>query len=167
MGFQLDYSNLKRIVSEAVILVCFAMAIGLAFNHQMIMAAFEGKVVTTAVPDQDALDKLPIPITLQDVRELIDRSVLVDARISEFYAEAHLPGAVSLPFTGAETELDVFKSQYAATRSIIIYCSGFGCNDSFDLGVLLLNNGYHDVMIYEGGYPEWRDAGLPTEAGTP
>ncbi|NIQ96508.1 MAG: rhodanese-like domain-containing protein, partial [Desulfuromonadales bacterium] len=92
------------------------------------------------------------------------RAILVDARLPEFYAEGHLPGAVSLPFAEAESRLAAFREQYPG-QSLIVYCSGYGCSDSFDLAVLLLANGYHDVMVYEGGYPEWRDAGLEVEKG--
>jgi rhodanese-related sulfurtransferase len=42
----------------------------------------------------------------------------------------------------------------------VTYCSGFGCPDSFDLGMRLIETGYRDVRVFEGGYPEWRDAGL-------
>jgi len=51
--------------------------------------------------------------------------------------------------------------------TLMLYCSGFGCPDSFDLGERLLAEGYLDVRVYEGGFPEWRDAGLPVEKETP
>jgi 3-mercaptopyruvate sulfurtransferase SseA len=31
--------------------------------------------------------------------------------------------------------------------------------------MLLLRAGYRDVRVFEGGLPQWRDAGLPVEAG--
>jgi len=48
---------------------------------------------------------------------------------------------------------------------LILYCTGFGCPDSFDLGVILLQQGYQEVRVYEGGYPEWRDQGRPIVEG--
>ena len=50
---------------------------------------------------------------------------------------------------------------------MILYCSGYGCPDSFDLGQILLEEGFRDVRVYEGGMPEWRDQGLPVEKGAP
>ena len=52
-------------------------------------------------------------------------------------------------------------------RTIIAYCSGYGCPDSFDLGVQLLAEGYLDVRVFEGGLPEWRDADLPVAREKP
>ncbi|PLX99074.1 MAG: rhodanese-like domain-containing protein [Desulfuromonas sp.] len=167
MSLQFDYSNLKRVCVEAVIIVCFAMAIGLAFNHQMLMASFSGKVVATALPDAAVDEPIPVPVTLQDVQKLMNRSVLIDARIAELYRTGHLPGAVSLPMDEVEERLPVFSEKYPGTRSLIVYCNGYGCIDSYDLAVRLLRLGYNDVMVYEAGYPEWRDAGLPVEGGTP
>jgi rhodanese-related sulfurtransferase len=28
-----------------------------------------------------------------------------------------------------------------------------------------MNAGFSNVMVYEGGFPEWRDSGLPVEKG--
>ena len=62
---------------------------------------------------------------------------------------------------GIDAFLPDFLARVAKDQVIITYCSGFGCPDSFDLGVLLIELGYQDVRVFEGGYPEWRDAGLP------
>jgi rhodanese-related sulfurtransferase len=48
---------------------------------------------------------------------------------------------------------------------LVIYCNGYGCPDSFDLGLRLIEAGYRDVRVFEGGLPEWRDAGLPVIEG--
>ena len=49
MTLHLDYSDLKKILLEAVIIVCFGALIGLSFNYQLVMNAFAGKVITTPV----------------------------------------------------------------------------------------------------------------------
>lgn len=166
MTFHFDYSDLKRVIVEATIIVCFGITVGLAFNYQLIINAFEGKVITSPVIESATADLLPVPVSLAEVQELSQRSILIDARITELYAEGHLPNAVSLPLSDMEQQLAAFVEQYPE-RSLIIYCSGYGCSDSFDLALLLLENGYHDVMVYEGGFPEWRDSGLPVEGGLP
>lgn len=165
MTIQFDYSDLKRIVVEATIIVCFGITVGLSFNYQMVMNAFEGKVVT-APEIESTTNLLPVPVSLAEVQNFSQRAVIIDARITELYAEGHLPNAVSLPLADIEQRLTAFIERYPE-RSLIIYCSGYGCSDSFDLALLLLENGYHDVMVYEGGFPEWRDSGLPVEEGQP
>ena len=165
MTFHFDYSDLKRVVVEATIIVCFGITVGLSFNYQLVMNAFEGKVVTSPEIESTAT-LLPVPVSLAEVQNLSQRAVIIDARITELYAEGHLPNAVSLPLADIEQRLTAFLEQYPE-RSLIIYCSGYGCSDSFDLALLLLESGYHDVMVYEGGFPEWRDSGLPVEEGQP
>ena len=92
---------------------------------------------------------------------------MIDARADEIYAEGHLPKAISLPLGEVDDLLKAFKRNVAREATLIIYCSGFGCPDSFDLGMRLIEEGYEDVRVYEGGFPEWRDAGLPVEKGAP
>ncbi len=97
---------------------------------------------------------------------LAEGAMLIDARSPELYLDGHIAGAVSLPLLEIDSVLPAFLGQVPKDRVMITYCSGFGCPDSFDLGLLLLENGYRDVRVFEGGYPEWRDAGLPvTEQG--
>jgi rhodanese-related sulfurtransferase len=60
-----------------------------------------------------------------------------------------------------DAALPDFLAKVAKDQIIITYCSGFGCPDSFDLGMTLIDVGYLDVLVFEGGFPEWRDAGLP------
>ena len=51
------------------------------------------------------------------------------------------------------------------TTRLVVYCSGYGCPDSFDLAMRLLAAGYRDVLVFEGGFPAWQDAGLPVMTG--
>ena len=44
----------------------------------------------------------------------------------------------------------------------IIYCSGGECSLSIDLADYLYNEKLFDkLLIFEGGWPEWQDAGYP------
>jgi rhodanese-related sulfurtransferase len=109
---------------------------------------------------------LPQPVLLAEVRELAATgALLVDARDAALYADGHLPAAVSLPLAEVDAVLESFRQQVAAARTLILYCNGYGCQDSFDLALRLMNEGYRDVRVFEGGFPEWRDAGLPVAKG--
>ena len=156
----------RRLLLEAVVICAVAMAVGLSMNYRMVMNAFTGKTVapeplrTTTVE----VAAFPDPVELEEVRELIAAgALLVDARHGDEYRQAHLQGAVSLPLGELESLLEAFRKEVAADRVLITYCTGFGCPDSFDLGVLLLQAGYQQVRVFEGGFPEWRDAGLPVQ----
>ena len=169
--------SLRRIFLEALILCILAAAVGLSLNFKLIFNAFSGKSVVAVVTpgavapkiatdNTDTLDLFPMPIELVDLDELLSAgAVLVDARSFPSYEQAHLAGAVSLPFAHFDDHVAEFKQQFSPMQILITYCSGYGCPDSFDLGVRLMQEGYLDVLAYEGGLPEWRDAGRPLEGG--
>ncbi|MCK4502399.1 MAG: hypothetical protein KAU22_05140 [Desulfuromonadales bacterium] len=170
-------SPLQRIFLEALVLCVFAAVVGISLNYQLIFNAFSGKTVAVptvavvAVPDVASdnaapIAPLPFPVELDELESLLAAgAVLVDARSASAYRQEHLSGAVSLPFAEVESKLDNFKQQVDLKRTLIAYCSGYGCPDSFDLGVVLLQAGYAEVLVYEGGVPEWRAAGLPLVGG--
>lgn len=143
----------------------FGMLAGLIVNHRVVLDAFSGRLAA-APPVSAPAARLPQPALLAEVRELIAAGALpVDAREAPLYAEGHLPGAYSLALGELEAGLADFRRSVDVGRTLVIYCSGYGCPDSFDLGVQLLEAGYHDVRVYEGGFPEWRDAGLTVVKG--
>ncbi|SHJ46026.1 Rhodanese-related sulfurtransferase [Malonomonas rubra DSM 5091] len=167
--------TMKRILLEACIITTVAFAFGLMVNYQMVMNSFAGKSVSTSVEKTadgnstgGAVTDLlyPDPVDMEEIDDLLaEGALLVDARNNEDYKAGHLKSAISYPIGDAETKLEDFMQQVPKDRTLILYCNGFGCPDSFDLGVFLLNAGYQDVLAYEGGYPEWRDAGRPLEKG--
>ncbi len=158
-------SNLKRICLESCVLIAFGALVGLSLNYQLVIDAFCGGLAPEQCQTEEVESvtmALPLPAMLGDVQEAnAFDALIVDARSPELYEIGHILGALSLPMVEIDTLLPGFLDQIAKDRPIIIYCSGFGCLDSFDLGVLLLEKGYQDVRVFEGGYPEWRDAGLP------
>jgi len=161
-----DYSGLRRILLEAVVIVCLGLGLGLSFNYPLLMTIFRVGVAP-ALPTAATGTGLPVMVTRAEVEALGERALRVDARIRELYAAGHLPKAVSLPLDEIDTALPAFTATVPTATSLVVYCSGYGCSDSFDLAEKLLAAGYADVMVYEGGFPEWHDAGLPVEAKTP
>ncbi len=158
-------NDLKRIGLEACVLIAFSALIGLTLNYQLVLDAFSGQLSAPqcqAELEENALISLPLPAMIGDVQQAIAfGGLIVDARSPELYTMGHIDGAVSLPMVEIDAVLPEFLEKIVRDRAIITYCSGFGCPDSFDLGVRLLEAGYLDVRVFEGGYPEWRDAGLP------
>jgi rhodanese-related sulfurtransferase len=158
------FSDLKRIGLEACVLIAFGVLFGLTLNHQLIVDAFTGHLASPlrSTTQESVPAALPMPVLIDEVPQLIvSGGWLVDARSPELFAMGSIDGALSLPLVEIDAFLPDFLARVAKDQVIIIYCSGFGCPDSFDLGVLLIELGYQDVRVFEGGYPEWRDAGLP------
>lgn len=105
----------------------------------------------------------PQPVELEDIQGLTaEGALLVDARSAKEYADGHLPGARSLPM-GENASWVSFRMQIALDRTLIVYCSGYDCPDSFDLATRLVNAGYRDVRVFEGGVPQWQAAGFLLE----
>jgi len=168
--------GIRTVLIEATVIFAIGVVLGLSFNARVVLDAFAGRLspVATPAPGGEGVQStvefqaFPLPVMLEEVRELLAAGAMaVDARAAEVYGEGHLPGALSFPLGEYGQVLPGFLEKVAKESTLILYCSGFGCPDSFDLGERLLAEGYLDVRVYEGGFPEWRDAGLPVEKGAP
>lgn len=162
-------ADLRRILLEAAVILTLGVVVGLSFNVRLVLDVFNGRLTAPPPVAVDAaVDLYPVPVDLQRLQILVgEGALLVDARAAEIYAEGHLMGARSLPLGDLAAKLPDFRAAVPTQTTLILYCSGYGCPDSFDLGVALLKEGYLDVQVFEGGFPEWRDAGLPVEKGEP
>ena len=157
--------SLQSTFRQAVLIALLGVLAGLAINHRLVLDAFSGRLAA-APPVSAPTARLPQPALLAEVRELVAAGALpVDARDATLYADGHLPGAYSLALGEVDTGLDGFRRSVDVGRTLVVYCNGYGCPDSFDLGVRLLEAGYRDVRVFEGGFPEWRDAGLAVDKG--
>ena len=109
-----------------------------------------------------------MPIGLMQVKELHDskQALVVDARSAASFAQGHIAGALALPLEEArKNPASPFRTKVAKDTVIIAYCNGFSCHDSMELGKLLMAAGYSAVYVFEGGLPEWQDAGYPIATG--
>jgi rhodanese-related sulfurtransferase len=161
---------LKRyLIIEMACIFLVATAVGIAWNYRLLSSVWSGRVVaTTTAPKLNPGQKnTPLPLGLIQVKELYDRheAVLVDARDGAAFAAGHITGAHSLPVGEAEAQSGRFREQVPLSTPIVAYCNGYDCHDSRELGEKLLGWGYGTVYVFEGGYPEWRDAAYPTEGG--
>lgn len=167
MSSHFDFSELPRILLEAGLILSLGITVGLAVNHRLVMDLLEGNAVATqVVTDKPAgnVVLMPQPLDIVSVQSaLAAGSVLLDARIAELFQEGHIAGARSFPLDEAETLIPALVKELPLKTGLIAYCNGYGCPDSYDLAVKLMAAGFRDVTVFEGGYPEWRDAGLPIE----
>ena len=93
-------------------------------------------------------------------RRLGDGVVVWDVRPSAEYEAGHLPGAVSVPPDEVRRRL----REVPADAEVVAYCRGPFCVYADDAVRALQKKGRR-AMRLEGGFPEWRRAGLPVEAG--
>jgi len=159
----------KHILLEMSVIVLIAVIVGIIWNHRMLLDVYSGKAVEsgTVSPSREPAAAL-LPAGLMQVRELFEgqEAVFIDAREGGVFRQGHIKGAVSLPVGELDARLPDFHAKVPLDATLVIYCSGFGCHDSRTVGQKLLQSGYKQILIFEGGFPEWKDAGLPVE-GSP
>ncbi len=163
--------SLKKLCFEMGAIILAAVLIGISWNHKMLLNVWSGKQSAAPAPSSVAPDKgiLPLPAGLLQAKEFFNRkqAVFVDARDAFIFAQGHISGAVSLPLGQFDAKLAEFMIKVPLATTLFVYCSGYGCHDSMKLGQKLIGKGYQRVFIYEGGFPEWKDNGLPTEGEKP
>ena len=158
-------------VAEICLIVVISATAGIVWNRTLLVGAWRGELAQPAQAAAEAAPKgeeIPMPIGLMQVKEMHDakEAVIVDARSAASFAREHIAGAVLLPLEQARQNPEFpFESKFPKDATIIVYCNGFSCHDSMDLGQILMKAGYASVYVFEGGLPEWRDAGYPTAAG--
>ncbi|WP_333802878.1 rhodanese-like domain-containing protein [Sulfurospirillum sp.] len=91
-------------------------------------------------------------------------AVMMDARPYAKYIAGTIPGALYM----SDEEVDKLKGRLPAdkTTPIVAFCEGYSCAKSHNLAKKLQLFGYEKISVYSGGYPEWKEAGLQTTAGS-
>ncbi|MEV6773588.1 rhodanese-like domain-containing protein [Nocardia sp. NPDC051030] len=88
---------------------------------------------------------------------------VIDALGGEYYAKAHLPGALELVESDVETRAAQLLPD--RTAAIVTYCSNAACGNSQQVATKLEALGYTNVRKYREGIQDWSEAGLTVESG--
>ena len=95
----------------------------------------------------------------------LDRGTLfLDARPRPFYEMEHIPGSLPLPEDEFDAAFADLEPRLRAELSVIVYCSGYGCEASHIVARQLQERGVAARILHEG-WPAWLEAGYPTEQG--
>ena len=168
--------NLFRFI--AIIFV--AAALGIGIHYSFIKRALSGEIIirppvingpggnsNSSPNNENPPDQLPSPriITLDEAKSRFDakEAVFIDARPDLFYKIGHIAGAISFPRAEFEKTNNFTPIQEHKGKKIILYCSGKECPDSSILSQYMIREGFRDIEIFEGGWPEWEKAGYPSE----
>jgi len=114
------------------------------------------KLIDAYLTVRDDLEPVPPQALLQRVREGL--VTVLDVRPQAEYAAGHLPGAINIPLAELEARLDGLDRG----KEVVAYCRGPHCILAFDAVNRLRRLG-RTARRLEGGFPEWRHAGLPVE----
>ena len=118
------------------------------------------KVHSFKVPD-DMTGPMLVNLEFSKYHFDVGSAVFIDARDPEDYESGHIQNAINIPYDYYEDYEDVINGLDDA-GIYIIYCSGEECSLSIDLADYLYTEQLIDkLLIFEGGWPQWRDAGYP------
>ena len=114
-------------------------------------------VVRNYLHDREELDA----ITADELRVRMTQGnvVVLDVRPEPEYESGHIRGAISVPVADLERRL----SRLSKRKAVVAYCRGPYCVFADEAVRLLQARGYRARRL-DVGFPEWRIAGLPTEA---
>jgi rhodanese-related sulfurtransferase/DNA-binding transcriptional ArsR family regulator len=82
--------------------------------------------------------------------------ILVDVRPAEEYQAGHIAGAISIPFD----QIDERLREIPRDKEVVAYCRGPYCVFA-DQAVAALARKRRKARRLDGGFPEWKTAGLP------
>ena len=118
------------------------------------------QITSYVVPD-DMTEPMSVDLEFAKYHFDNNSAVFIDAREVEDYELGHIKDAINIPFDYYEEYEDTID-ELDDLAIYIIYCSGGECSLSLDLADYLFNEKvFEKVLIFEGGWPEWRDAGYP------
>ena len=162
-----DHVKGSRLLKEILALILLAAAIGIGINHRLLLNAWHGTAVSTVPAGKGSQAAIPLPLGIMQVKELFDskEAVIIDSRARHAYAEGHIAGALSLPLMEADAQIADLLKKVPASAMLVLYCNGYACEDSIDLGRKLIAAGYGSVYYFDGGFPAWRDADYPIAGG--
>jgi len=158
----LKITPIQRVFLESFFLLLLASLIGMAVNWKLLGNAWSGKSIVDK-PSGVSQAAIPLPLGLMQVKELFDKNeaVIIDSRDRKTFSAGHIKGAVSLPLFEAATMIPEFSSRIPKKAMLLVYCNGYACEDSVELGKQLIAAGYSSVYYFDGGFPAWRDAKYP------
>lgn len=124
-------------------------------------------VLAVAAPAMAANSPLTIPgatkISTAKAKKLFDKGILfLDVRRNSDWDAGRIPGAKHLELYKVYTA-KTLGSLIKKNEPIVIYCNGPECMRSSEATAKAVSWGYTKVYYFRGGFPAWKNAGLPVE----
>ena len=144
-------------LSRMALITVVGVAFGLAWNSLSSRGFDLSQSVFVQTGDQ--------LVSARDAKDWLDKGALfLDARPRDFWRMSRIPGALCLPEEEFERAFAELEPQLRQNLSLIVYCSGYGCESSHIVSRQLRERGYPAVILDEG-LPAWEDEGyaLDTE----
>jgi len=122
----------------------------------------EGNISKTEVnKTSEAVSSHLVLIKVEKAKKLFDegKSLFVDARGFKLYQKGTIMGAINVPVKKYPAIKSLMPIDKNAT--IVTFCNGFACEKADELTELLIKDNYTNILVYKGGYPEWKEKKYP------
>ena len=115
-------------------------------------------VITSSISSAQEVKSIE-PEELKRLMENKADIVVVDNQPKGAYDMEHIPGAVNFPWA-MQIKLPI---NLPRNKMLILYCACSHEEDSTDVANQLMEFGYHNVKLLEGGWLRWVELGYPIE----
>lgn len=104
-------------------------------------------------------------VDVSEAKAIVDSfsHIVLDARKTPEFHEGHIPGAMSLPVGEFDKHIASVSALLTPAQPIMVYCSGHECDESLELGGILIRSGFTNVTLFAGGMTSWKKAGYRVE----
>jgi rhodanese-related sulfurtransferase len=156
---------------KAFIIILIALALGLVSNHFSshgisLKGSWSKKIISDSliVPySYSAGDPRAITISEAMTKYQSPQVIFLDARLEADFKAGHIKNALNLPYEELQSFWDKVSLQFSPEQEIITYCDGTECENSLYLARELRQRGFTKVLVFFGGWTEWKKAELPIE----
>jgi ABC-type phosphate/phosphonate transport system substrate-binding protein/rhodanese-related sulfurtransferase len=132
-------------------------------------------VSTRGFYSPEVLPGATIPTAEQVKKLMAEGAPLFDVRPQAQYREAHIPGAVNVPYqmnSPKEVEYDDGVDAFDLTKlpkdknaPMIFQCNGAECWYSYKAARYMVKRGYTKIYWFRTGLPAWKASGYPVRQG--
>jgi rhodanese-related sulfurtransferase len=160
----------RTLLKKTFLLLVVSAALGLAIHHSFLWKTLKGDLIVQPLEETpQAKMAAARKISLEEARKRFDgkTATFVDARAPLYFQVGHIPGAISFPREAFEANPDLSPLLPHQGKRLVIYCNGIDCPDSGLLAAYLDRAGFRQLEIFEGGWPDWEQAGFPVEKNLP
>lgn len=104
-------------------------------------------------------------VSIAEAKQIADQfsHIILDARKASDFSNGRLPGAMSLPVSDFDAHITEVSLLLTPEQPIMVYCSGQECEESLELGEILITHGYTNITLFAGGISAWTEAGYSLE----
>ena len=89
--------------------------------------------------------------------------ILLDARDPDEFRKQHIPSAWNFPVRYFESRYREWILRLDSEKMIVTYCSEETCLDSLVLAEKLIQKGFDQVAVFQGGMKKWSKMGFQIE----